>query len=185
MARSEQSRVSLSMTLGEATFPLPSAPNPITVWDPLPRPHHPDEQSSDAFVDVLSTSCGASRRQAAPRCRRTLAMPGPFDYADRRELDAPQDALSLWRRPRHALAERFGWQDGQVRFLNDAAAYLLGENSAPAQPAALSRAVGITLGTGIGSAFAVDGSVANRAAPAFRPAAKSGICPSKAESSRT
>jgi glucokinase len=45
-----------------------------------------------------------------------------------------------------------------VRFLNDAAAYLLGEIGAGAAHG-VARAVGITLGTGVGSAFAVDGRI--------------------------
>ncbi len=47
-------------------------------------------------------------------------------------------------------------EPAQVRFLNDADAYLLGEIGAGAARN-FSRAVGLTLGTGIGSAFAVDG----------------------------
>jgi glucokinase len=43
-----------------------------------------------------------------------------------------------------------------VRFLHDAGAFLLGEIGAGAAHG-VPRAVGITLGTGIGSAFAVDG----------------------------
>jgi glucokinase len=59
---------------------------------------------------------------------------------------------------RRALAERFGWDAEQVRFLNDAAAFLMGEIGAGAARG-ISRVVGITLGTGIGSGFAVDGHV--------------------------
>jgi glucokinase len=85
-------------------------------------------------------------------------MPGPFDYA----------AGVSWMRHklpylygidlRKALAERFGWQPEQVHFVNDAAAYLLGEVGAGAVRG-VPRVVGITLGTGIGSAFAVDGRI--------------------------
>jgi glucokinase len=57
-----------------------------------------------------------------------------------------------------SLAERFGWQPGQVRFLLDSAAFLLGEIGA-GEARGVERAVGITLGTGIGSAFAVDGQI--------------------------
>jgi glucokinase len=59
---------------------------------------------------------------------------------------------------RQALAARFGWLPSQVRFLKDASAFLLGEIGAGAAKG-VSRAVGITLGTGIGAAFAVDGHV--------------------------
>jgi glucokinase len=85
-----------------------------------------------------------------------LAVPGPFDL---------KAGVSLMRHKlpylygfdlRQALAARFGWPPSQVRFLNDADAYLLGEIGAGAARG-FRRAVGLTLGTGIGSAFAVDG----------------------------
>ncbi len=59
---------------------------------------------------------------------------------------------------RGRLAERFGWQPDKVRFLLDSAAFLLGEIGA-GEARGVERAIGITLGTGIGSAFAVDGHV--------------------------
>jgi glucokinase len=57
---------------------------------------------------------------------------------------------------RQALALRFAWDPAQFCFLNDACAFLLGEVAAGSAKGAV-RAVGLTLGTGIGSAFAVDG----------------------------
>jgi glucokinase len=59
---------------------------------------------------------------------------------------------------RQELSMRFGWEPGQVRFLHDSAAFLQGEIGAGAARG-VSRGVGITLGTGIGSAFAVDGQI--------------------------
>jgi glucokinase len=59
---------------------------------------------------------------------------------------------------RGALAARLNKPEAQVRFVNDAAAYLLGEISAGSAQH-IGRVVGITLGTGIGSAFAVNGHV--------------------------
>ncbi|MGB7549696.1 MAG: ROK family protein [Terracidiphilus sp.] len=125
---------------------------------PVVSAHHPAQPTSDAFVDVLHSlgiqaSAGMGAAQGA-----SLAMPGPFDYAagiSRMRHKLPYlYGVDL----RQALAQRFGWQPSQVRFLNDAAAYLLGEIGAGAARG-VSRAVGITLGTGIGSAFAVDGRV--------------------------
>ena len=57
---------------------------------------------------------------------------------------------------RSALAERLGLHPGSVRFLNDADAFVLGEVGAGAGHG-FSRVIGITLGTGIGSGFAIDG----------------------------
>jgi glucokinase len=85
-----------------------------------------------------------------------LALPAPFDYEtgiSRMRHKLPYlYGVSL----REGLAPRFGWQPEQVRFLHDAAAFLLGEITAGAACGA-ARAVGITLGTGIGSAFALSG----------------------------
>jgi glucokinase len=87
-----------------------------------------------------------------------LAIPGPFDY-DRGISQMRHKLLSLFGVDlKSALAARFAWQPSQVRFVNDAAAFLLGEMGAGAAKG-YSRAIGITLGTGIGCAFAVhDGS---------------------------
>jgi glucokinase len=87
-----------------------------------------------------------------------MAMPGPFDYEHGVSWMQHKLPYLYGFDLRHALAARLGRADSQVRFLNDAAAYLLGEISAGAAQG-VCRAVAITLGTGIGSAFAVDGLV--------------------------
>jgi glucokinase len=116
----------------------------------------PAEQSANAFVQVLSDLAS----QAAPDLGRVegagLAMPGPFDYAEGVSWMRHKMPYLYGVNVRRALAERFGWQEAQVRFLNDAAAFLLGEIGAGAGRG-VSRVVGITLGTGIGSGFAIDG----------------------------
>jgi glucokinase len=71
------------------------------------------------------------------------------------------------------FAHRFGWQPAQVRFVNDAAAFLLGEVGAGAAKG-YHRAIGITLGTGIGCAFAVDGRIA---IPSDKPGGDPGVPP--------
>jgi glucokinase len=87
-----------------------------------------------------------------------LAMPGPFDY---------ENGISQMRHKltslfgvdlKSGIASRFGWQPAQVKFVNDAAAFLLGEAGAGAAKG-FSRSIGITLGTGVGCAFAVDGHI--------------------------
>jgi glucokinase len=125
---------------------------------PVVRAGLPARQNSDAFVDVLYALGTKAANGEKSVLGAGLAMPGPFDY---------QEGVS---RMRHklpylygvnlgsALAERFGWKPDRVRFLNDAAAYLLGEVGAGAARD-VPRAVGITLGTGVGSAFAVNGRI--------------------------
>jgi glucokinase len=125
---------------------------------PVAKAHHPEEQSSDAFVEVLAGL--ASQATAGDLCvlGAALAMPGPFDYAEGVSWMRHKMPYLYGVNLRHALANRLGWCDGQVCFLNDAAAFLLGEIGA-GEARGFARAVEITLGTGIGSAFAVDGHV--------------------------
>jgi glucokinase len=103
----------------------------------------------------------------------SLAMPGPFDY---------ENGISQMRHKlvglfgvdlKSGLAARFGWQPSQMAFVNDAAAFLLGEAGAGAAKG-YSRAIGITLGTGIGCAFTVDGHIA---IPSDKPNGDPGVPP--------
>jgi glucokinase len=89
-----------------------------------------------------------------------VSVPGPFDYdagictiRGVGKLDA-LFGLDL----RHALAPAAAIAPEAVVFLNDAEAFLLGE-AAHGAAAGHTRVVGITLGTGLGSAFVVGGSI--------------------------
>lgn len=116
----------------------------------------PSDPSSDEFVGLiyqLGTSAANSLSKVAGA---VLAVPGPFDCVAgvshmRHKLNSLY-GIDL----RAALAQRFGWAPSQICFLNDAGAFLLGEIETGAARGA-KRAVGIALGTGIGSAFALDG----------------------------
>lgn len=123
--------------------PVASAPLPV-------------ERTSDAFVNLIYSLGAEVSANVGSMAGAELAVPGPFDFAagiSRMKHKLPYlYGVDL----RGKLAERFGWQPGQFRFLLDSAAFLLGELGAGAA-GGVGRAVGITLGTGIGSAFAVDG----------------------------
>jgi glucokinase len=83
-----------------------------------------------------------------------LAMPNPFDY-NAGISHMRHKLVSLYGFDlRQGLADRFGWKPSQICFLNDAQSFLLGEVGAGAAMGT-NRAVGITLGTGIGASFAV------------------------------
>ncbi len=123
---------------------------------PVVSAPHPAVHTSDAFVDLLYGLGMKAQAGQEGIMGAMLAVPGPFDL---------RAGVSLMRHKlpylygvdlRCALAARFGLHAAQVRFLNDADAYLLGEIGAGAARG-FKRAVGLTLGTGIGSAFAVDG----------------------------
>ena len=125
---------------------------------PVVSAPHPPAQTSEAFLDLLHdlrVKTGAIEKR---KIGAVLAVPGPFDL---------MAGISLMRHKlpylygidlRRELAARFEIEPAQVRFLNDADAFLLGEIGAGAARG-FRRAIGLTLGTGIGSAFAVDGRV--------------------------
>jgi glucokinase len=112
--------------------------------------------SFEGFVDLLyllgREVAGSPRRLAGA----ALAVPGPFDCIAGVSLIKHKLEWLYGRDLRGALAARFGWASDRLRFLNDAAAFLTGELAAGSARGA-NRAVGLTLGTGIGSAFAIHG----------------------------
>jgi len=119
---------------------------------------YPAEQTCEAFISFLHSlgvqaSAGFNHVSGAE-----LAVPGPFEFATGISRMRHKLPFLYGVDLRQALAECFSWQSGQVRFLLDSAAFLLGEIGADAARS-IPRVVGITLGTGIGSAFAVDGRV--------------------------
>jgi glucokinase len=125
---------------------------------PIVSAPYPAEQSSDAFVAFLHSLGVKASAGFAGISGAELAFPGPFDFAAGISRMKHKLPFLYGVELRQALAACFGWQPAQVRFLHDSAAFLLGEIGAGAARD-LPRAVGITLGTGIGSAFAVDGRV--------------------------
>ena len=90
-----------------------------------------------------------------------VAVPGPFDYANGVSLLAhklePLHGVDL----RRELAEALGTPPASIRFVNDADAFLLGEAWVGAARGHR-RAAGVTLGTGLGSAFLEDGEIVDR-----------------------
>ena len=87
-----------------------------------------------------------------------VAVPGPFDYANgicllTHKLE-PLHGVDL----RRALAEALGAAPASIAFVNDADAFLLGEAWVGAARGHR-RAAGVTLGTGLGSAFLEDGRI--------------------------
>ncbi len=111
--------------------------------------------TAQGFIDLLC-NLGSEASTGQKPAGAELAFPGPFEYdrgISRMEHKLPFLFGVDLRAP---LAAYFGWQLDRVRFLNDAAAYLLGEVGAGAAKG-VDRAVCITLGTGIGCGFAVNG----------------------------
>src|SRR3546814_619555 len=82
-----------------------------------------------------------------------IAMPGPFDYENGISHMRNQDKYDhLYGMDiRMELADRIGLDGSNIRFINDAAAFLQGEVFA-GKHNGYPKVLGITLGTGLGSA---------------------------------
>jgi glucokinase len=119
---------------------------------------HPIEPTSNAFINLLH-SVGVEAMSGFNQILGAhMAFPGPFDYSEGVSQMKHKIPYLFGVNLRQELARRFEWNPVQLRFLNDAAAYLLGE-LASGSARGMNRAIAITLGTGIGSAFSVDGKV--------------------------
>ena len=123
--------------------------------------------SADALTATI-VDAGRALRPDDPRLWG-VAVPGPFDYA-RGIADfhgvGKFDALrgvDLGEVLRRALTGA----KGHVSFVNDAEAFAIGEWAAGAAQGH-HRTIGVTLGTGVGSAFLVDG-LARRSGPGVPP----------------
>ena len=122
------------------------------------RANLPAEETSEAFVEALYLLGLKAAENPADAEGAELAMPGPFDYEKGISWMKHKMPYLYGVNLSEALAARFGWKASQVRFLNDAAAYLLGEVGAGAARG-VKRVAVFTLGTGVGSGFAVDGRI--------------------------
>ncbi len=122
------------------------------------RAQLPAGGSAEQLIDALARA-GAGLG-AGPGAAWGIAMPGPFDYARGVAHYAGVgkfDALAGLD-VRSALHQALPHQPGALCFSNDASAFLLGEWLTGAARGA-TRCVGVTLGTGVGSAFLHKGDV--------------------------
>ncbi|MEV6497651.1 ROK family protein [Streptomyces prunicolor] len=124
------------------------------------RTREPLDADGDAEAILAAVRHCADGLSVPPGARWGVAVPGPFDYAR---------GIALFRGVgkfealygldvRRALLRGLRQRPGDVVFLNDAHAFLTGEWSA-GTVRGHRRAVGITLGTGVGSAFLADGQI--------------------------
>jgi len=126
--------------------------------EPAGRCSLPGEAGADELVDALAATVSALG--PVGDAVLSVAVPGPFDYErgigrfrDVGKFDA-LDGVDVGR----ALSARLPDAPARITFVNDAAAFGLGEWRAGAARGS-ARAVAITLGTGVGSAFVADGRV--------------------------
>jgi glucokinase len=116
----------------------------------------PDARVRLEFADgdsILERIVEAAKSVATRKTRRFgVAAPGPFDYEAGVSLVSHKLPGLYGINLRHELATALELAGEAVSFLNDAEAFLLGEWWAGAARGH-ARALGITLGTGLGSAF--------------------------------
>lgn len=118
-------------------------------------------QSQDIAANVIETWASAigslfiDHPQPPARRRIGIAMPGPVDYEtgichikDQGKYDQLY-GLNI----KELLAEKLGIQPAQIRMMNDAICFLRGEIAGGAIKGS-QNALGLTLGTGLGSAWA-------------------------------
>ncbi|MXV14104.1 ROK family protein [Hufsiella ginkgonis] len=109
------------------------------------------------WTEVFSQSMAAARVTGV---KIGIAMPGPFDYEKGISFMKGQDkyealyGLSI----KSLLAAELGMFEGNIRMMNDASCYLNGEMIAGAA-FGYHRSIGITLGTGLGSAWNENGEI--------------------------
>jgi len=132
---------------------------PVVVTGSWTRMPLDADDSADSILATIVACAGALA--AARGSAWGIAIPGPFDYSagiGRFEGVAKFGALegvNVGRRLMAGLPT-----PTRVAFLNDAAAFLIGEWAAGAA-IGHDRVAGITLGTGIGSAFLAGGRIVN------------------------
>ena len=112
--------------------------------------------SAEALISAWSTVIQATAN-GAENYQVGIAMPGPYDYPAGISLIQDQGKMkALYKLSvKNLLAQSLGIASNQIQFTNDAEAFLLGESLAGSGKS-FQNSIGITLGTGLGSAIKVE-----------------------------
>ena len=128
-------------------------------WSILPgsmvRNHVDSSASAKSILHTWTDTLTASSKQLEGNCLPIgIAMPGPFDYVNGISLMQNQDKYdALYQlNIRQELTATLSGPPSAIRFINDAAAFLQGEVFAGGHEGHR-KILGITLGTGLGSAI--------------------------------
>lgn len=118
--------------------------------------HREDAESilsawSGAIGDVVKQAVGVEGKDVLGV---GIAIPGPFDCVNGVSLMEHKFTSLYSMSIRNELAKRTGFAADRIRFKNDAESFLLGE---VLRNGGIETAVGITLGTGFGSAYYENG----------------------------
>lgn len=118
--------------------------------------------------DILNTWCemiqGVYNQTEGAEAYIGIAMPGPFDYEEGISLIKDQEKFrNLYQiNIKNELASRLHMSPSNIRFINDAASFLQGEVFGGAARDK-QKVIGLTLGTGLGASFCVEGLAADAA----------------------
>ncbi|RXG25871.1 ROK family protein [Leeuwenhoekiella marinoflava] len=119
------------------------------------NPHGTKDEILKTWLLALNESIAHLNRNIAGV---GLAMPGPFDYY--RGISKIKEVAKLQAlynvSLRLEIAQGLNMLPSQIRFINDASAFSIAEASL-GKASAYKRIVAITLGTGLGASFAVNG----------------------------
>jgi glucokinase len=116
------------------------------------------DQEPETFFKTFESLVSITLPAASAPYGISIAIPSPFDY-EKGISHMRHKFQSLYGMDlRAALSRRTCCSPDRIHFLNDAAASLIGEIHQGAARGAR-RAIGLTLGTGVGSAFAVNENV--------------------------
>ena len=109
------------------------------------------EEIIENWCEVIKSSSGSSRDFLIG-----VAMPGPFDYPNGISLIKEQGKMASFYQVsvKNLLAKNLEIPENQISFTNDAEAFLIGESYAGAGKG-FQNSIGLTLGTGLGSAIKV------------------------------
>ncbi|MDN3667853.1 ROK family protein [Echinicola jeungdonensis] len=106
----------------------------------------------ELILDAWTNCIREVQKKSDPNFQIGIAMPGPFDYAGGISwiIDQGKFKELYGVNVKSLLAKSLGISEGQIRFENDAACFLQGEVCCGVG-IGVKKAIGLTLGTGLGS----------------------------------
>ncbi|WP_316785061.1 ROK family protein [Pedobacter frigiditerrae] len=123
------------------------------------RNHLNTNAKTDEIIDIWANTIESSMASSPFKPQYiSLAMPGPMDYKNGiSHIKGMNKYDDLYGKDiKELLANRLGFEKSNIHFMNDAASFLQGElfNGSVSE---FDNAIGLTLGTGLGTAHTVKG----------------------------
>lgn len=123
------------------------------------KPYHQDIDTSQPAQNIIDDWSDAIQKVRGNQSDFLLSvsMPGPYDYENGISLIKTQGKMrSLYGLSvKNLLSEKLGISPDSIRFTNDAECFLIGEGLVGAGKGC-DKLIGLTLGTGLGSAIRIE-----------------------------